>query len=167
MSIVGMADNKVLRDQKADGTQPAPKGVPANVVNQLVLFIPVEIITLWVALLAVLDEPKVAQGKRLCDGDFTAYWVWFLVFVLLTIFLTLGLTYRKAKDAGQNFKLPWFETWAGVAGFAAWAVALPETPLASWCRYDEAWGSFIVLGATVGITTVGCIAGKTVRFQKI
>ncbi len=168
MSIVAMADNKVLRDQKSDARadKAAPKGVPANIVNQLVLFIPTEIITLWVAFLSVIDPPKIAAGKKLCSGSYADYWIAFGIFALGAVVLTVGLTYRKAKDAGRPFKVPIFETLAALAAFAAWAVALPETPLASVCGYDESTGAFIVLVATILITTAGYVFGKTARFEK-
>jgi hypothetical protein len=89
------------------------------------------------------------------------------VAAVLAAVLTVGLTYRKAKDANVAFKLPVFETIAAIVAFGAWAVALPETPLASWCGYDDSAGAFIVLGTTVAVTTAGYILGKTARFEKV
>ncbi len=62
MSIVSMVDNKVasVAGPPAAGTS---VGVPSNIVNQLVAYIPTEIITIWVALIAVLNDPQAASGQ--------------------------------------------------------------------------------------------------------
>src|SRR4051812_17448091 len=136
MSIVGMVDNKVALE-KAKTTPPATAvGVPTNIVNQLVAFIPTEIITLWVALLAVLVDPKPPKGKKICQADWGPHWILAAVFAGLAVLLTLGLAYRKFKDTpGIDFKLPVFQLVAAPVAFLAWAVSLPETPLNSACWY--------------------------------
>ena len=172
MSVVGMVDNKVaLEKRKARGKPDEPpvevKGVPANVVNQLVAFIPTEIITLWVALIAVLNDPKAPTGKKLCHADWSTHWYCAIGFAVLASLLVLGLAYRKFKDTeGIDFKWPVFQMLAAPIAFMAWAISLPEGPLRSACWYSEEAGAFIVTVATVAITTVGYIAGETKRFEK-
>jgi hypothetical protein len=176
MSLVGMADNKVVVEQrkskqvaldaKLHRPDDQPQGVPANVINQLTVFIPTEIITLWVALIALLNYPKAPLHQSLCQADFSGWWVATAIFAALASLITLGLTYRKFKDAGHGFKWPLFEMVAAPTAFMAWAVALPKSPLASACWYKIDVGAFIVLATTVAITTAGYIFGKTARYEK-
>ena len=165
-----MVDNKVALEKRKGQAAPPPDkpvGVPTNIVNQLVAFIPTEVITLWVALLAVLNDPKAPKGKKICQADWSTHWVLAVVFALCAVLLTLGLAYRKFKDTpGVTFKWPVFQMAAAPAAFLAWAVSLPESPLESACWYTQAAGAFIVTSATVLITTIGYILGETQRFEK-
>ena len=54
---------------------------------------------------------------------------------------------------------------AAPVGFATWTFALPKTLLANFCGYQEI-GTFIVLVATVGRTTVAYIMGKSQRLER-
>jgi hypothetical protein len=175
MSIVGMVDNKVaLEKRKAQPDQDpesppqgAIPGVQANVLNQLVAYIPTEIITLWVALIAILNDPSTDLGQDICHADWSTHWILAAVFAGLAAALTLGLAYRKFKDTdGVSFKWPVFQMVAAPLAFLAWAVALPEGPLRSACWYTEEAGAFIVTVATVALTTIGYILGENKRFEK-
>lgn len=176
-----MVDNKVALERRkavapagagaaaAAAAPPAdaPVGVPTNVVNQLVAFIPTEVITIWVALLAVLNDPKPPPGKDICQADWSTHWILAIVVALLGSLLTLGLAYRKFADTPDvAFKWPIFQMIAAPVAFMAWAIALPESPLQSACWYTPAAGSFVVMFATVAVTTVGYILGENQRFQK-
>jgi hypothetical protein len=140
MSIVSMVDNKVIHEKrKAEqaGTLPdpgAPVGVPSNLVTQLVAFIPTEIITVWVALIAVLNDPKAPAGKKICHADWSTQWKLAIAAAVLATLLTLGFAYRKFADTpGVSFKIPLFAMLAAPLAFLAWAIALPEGPLRSAC----------------------------------
>lgn len=191
MSIVSMVDNKVVQEKRkavasaataaeaaaAAAGEPAPTpapdpgapaGVPSNVVNQLVVYIPTEVITLWVALIAVLNDPKPPTGKTICHADWSTHWTLAALAAVLSALLTLGFAYRKFADTpGVEFKLPLFGMLAAPAAFLAWAVALPEGPLRSACWYSEEAGAFIVTFATVGIATLAYMLGQGERFKKV
>jgi hypothetical protein len=184
MSIVSMVDNKVVQEKRkveaeeaaaapAAGAAAAPDpgtpaGVPSNVVNQLVAYIPTEIITVWVALIAVLNDPKPLKGQSICHADWSTHWKLAIAAAVLAILLTLGFAYRKFSDtAGVTFKVPVFGMLAAPIAFLAWAVALPEGPLRSACWYSEQAGAFIVTIATVGIASVAYIFGQGERFTKV
>jgi hypothetical protein len=169
VSIVEMVDNKVALEKRrnADDTTPGG-GVETNVINQIVAFIPTEIITLWVALIALLSDPKPPSGKASCQADWSTHWLLAGTFAVLAMLLTLGLSYRKFKDTdGIDFKWPLFGLLATPAAFLAWAVSLPEGPLRSACWYTNEAGAFVVLAATIGITTLGYIFGQTARFERV
>jgi hypothetical protein len=187
MSIVSMVDNKVIQEMRnseenaaaaaevaaAAAGEPAPDpgtptGVPSSVVNQLVAYIPTEVITLWVALIAVLNDPKPPVGKAMCQANWSTHWKLAAAATVVSALLTLGFAYRKFADTpGVQFKLPWFGMFAAPAGFLAWAVALPEGPLRSACWYSEPAGALIVTFATVGIATLAYILGQGERFKKV
>jgi hypothetical protein len=181
MSIVSMVDNKVVQEKRKvdaenapapeEGEPPAvdpgtPVGVSSNIVNQLVAYIPTEIITVWVALIAVLNDPKPPAGKALCQADWSTHWKLAIAAAGLAVLLTVGFAYRKFTDTGLKFKFPLFGVLAAPLAFVAWAVALPEGPLRSACWYTEEAGAFIVTIATVGIASLAYIFGQGVRFQK-
>jgi hypothetical protein len=172
MSIVSMVDNKVLQEKRkveGDAADPGtPVGVPANLVNQLVAWIPTEIITLWVALIAVLNDPKPPAGKSICQANWSTHWILAIAAAALAALLTVGFAYRKFKETpGVSFKLPLFAAIAAPAAFVAWAIALPEGPLRSACWYSEEAGAFIVTFATVGIASLAYILGQGQRYQKV
>jgi hypothetical protein len=191
MSLVGMSDAKVTaqirveedmptprRPRKRNRTQraadqqaagkPAPVGVPANIVNQLVLWIPVETITLYVGYLALFDPAKPTAGTKLCANDFTWRWVGFGVFCFLTTVIVLGTYIGKRREAGKKppFKVPIFEMVFGTVAFAAWAAALPETPFADVCGYKASYGGYAVAAATAGISFLAWVVGKTPFYEK-
>jgi hypothetical protein len=169
MSIVEMVDNKVaLEKRKTANGDPAPGGVETNVINQIVAFIPTEIITLWVALIALLSDPKAPAKKAACHADWGTHWILAAVFAVMAMGLTLGLAYRKFKDTnGIDFKWPLFGMLAAPAAFLAWAISLPEGPLRSACWYSDEAGAFVVLATTIAITTLGYIFGQTARFERV
>jgi hypothetical protein len=172
MSIVSMVDNKVIQEKRKGG-EPAPDpgtpvGVPSNVVNQLVAYIPTEIITVWVALIAVLNDPKAPEGKTICHAEWSTHWLLAGAAGVLASLLTFGFAYRKFADTPNvTFKVPVFGMLAAPLAFLAWAVALPEGPLRSACWYNEEAGAFIVTIATVGIASLAYIFGQGERFKKV
>ena len=163
-----MVDNKVLREKsKAGDTPSTPSGVPSNVVNQLVVYVPTEIITLWVAVIAVLNDPKAPEGKAICHADWSTHWVLAGGIAVVATLLTLGFAYRKFADTdGVDFKWPLFGMMAAPLAFLAWAVALPEGPMRSACWYTEEAGGVILTIATIGIASAAYIFGQGERFQK-
>ena len=178
MSIVGMVDNRVALEKRktavaaaapedrAAAAEPHPQGVPSNVVNQLVAYIPVEIITVWVALIAVLNNPKPPPGGKVSDADWSTHWIAAIICAVIASLLAYGLAYRKTKDTpGVEFKPPWFQMIAAPVAFMAWVISLPESPLQSASWYTVSAGAFIVTVSTVAITTMAYILGQAGRFS--
>lgn len=165
MSIVSMAEAKVQRDNPKPNAghikvQNEPAGVPQSTLNQLMRYIPTESITLYVAVLALFSPLKAPTGKTVADLSFQGRWINFAGFCALTIVLVPLLTLTKSRGAGKAFKWPLFEMAVAPIAFAAWAFALPDTPLRTINGYKEAIGAALVLGATVLIGVVADAAGK-------
>ncbi|NYI58495.1 hypothetical protein [Cellulomonas soli] len=144
-----------------------PTQVTASPLAQLVKYIPTETITLYVAVVAALGEPEVPEGKELSDADFGPLWLATGILFVVTLLLTVGLSFRAQKDAGQTFAWPHFEIIASAAAFLVWAFSLPSTPLRDLPGFDySAWNSVIILGGSVTIATLAYVLGKTVNWEK-
>jgi hypothetical protein len=154
-----MADAKVQRENpKPAAEEVKPAGVPQTILNQLMRYIPTESITLYVAVLALFSPLKAPEGKTVADLSFQDRWIVFAAFVGLTLVL-VPLLYM-AKNRGKKFTWPLFEMAVAPIAFAAWALALPDTPLRTISDYKEAVGATLVLGATILIGVVADALGK-------
>jgi hypothetical protein len=115
------------------------------VASQLARYIPAELVAAYAAVVGILPLPG---SQQVCQGDFTARWVAFVVFLALTP-VSLQVLYlvkrREAKGVGPL--IPWFEHAAAVVAFVAWALVLPLTPVTTWCDWQPQYG--VAIGATV------------------
>jgi hypothetical protein len=178
VSIASMVDTKLVRERPVEEppapvsqpgapAQPAPVGVPTNIVNQLTRYVPTETITLYIAFLAAIGSLTIPSGSEVCQISFTSRWIGLAIFAVVSSLLALGLTYGKARQSKQAFTWPIFEMIVAPIAFSAWALALPDTPLLDICGYSTVWGGFIVLVTTVTIAVVAWILGKAVDYVKI
>jgi hypothetical protein len=157
------AATTVQADGQAAATPPSP-------LSQLVKYIPTETIALYIAVQGALGEVSAPAGKPLSDADFTSRWIWVGVMFVVTLALTIGLSFRSQKTAtgDPTFQFPAFEVMAAGLAFAVWALSLPGTPLSDFEGYEfSAWNSVIILAGTIAISTSAYIFGKTVAWQKI
>jgi hypothetical protein len=166
MSIMGMADAKVLGQIKEESKTPdrsKPVGVAANIVTQLVTWIPTESITLYVAYVALFDPVTPKPGRQVCLNDFTARWLGFWIFVSVTSLLALGgyIGKRRTANPQPDFKLPLFAMIVAPLAFGSWAAALPDTPFADICGYKASFGGFAVVVSAVAIAFIAWMLGKS------
>jgi len=184
MSLVAMADAKVVEQVRVKAGKstrkrrgrggaesadtPAPVGVKPNIVNQLVMWIPTEAITLYVGYVALFDPAKPKTGTKLSENDFSARWWGFAVFCILTAAFVLGTYIGKRRETTTKvpFKLPLFEMFFGTVAFACWAAALPDTPFQDIEGYKVSYGGYAVAAAAAGITFLAWVAGKTPFYEK-
>jgi hypothetical protein len=117
-------------------------------------YIPTEILTLYVAVLAALRDPKVTTGASAASANAaaggsanaeTAFWV-FLVLTPIAVWLVYAAKLRAA-EAGRPLPAdpgawPVWEMFAATLAYVAWAVALPDSPFPS---VPQALGAVIVL----------------------
>jgi hypothetical protein len=180
-----MVDTKLVRERPVDEpgsaarppeesggaaplpASPTPVGVPTNIVNQLTRYIPTETVALYVAFLSTIGSLAIPSDRKVCEVSFTSRWVGLIALAVVSSLLALGLTYGKARQSKQTFTWPVFEMIVAPIAFAAWAFALPDTPLLDICGYSAAWGGFIVLVTTVAIAVVAWVLGKAVDYVKI
>lgn len=137
-----------------EAPEPEPQGNMETTMNVLFGYIPTEIITLYVAVIAALSTPVASVGSR------TSAWTTFVIFIVATPIVTWLVYGAKLK----NLKLPipiqfnaWplWEMFAATAAFAAWAFALPRSPFTEFDWYSAALSGLVVLIAS---TVLGLLA---------
>lgn len=163
MSAIQMAENAVARslDQPqptvmAGAMRAAEIGgtTPANVsskLEQITAHIPVEVLTVYVAVLAVSHDPKV--------DPYNMGWFFFFAFLLATPVVVWVLFATRLKQAQQPIPSPahwpWWEMAAGSLSFVVWAFALPESPFSTLPWYSSALSGVAVLAVS---TALGLLA---------
>jgi hypothetical protein len=166
-----MVDTHLARQIGANPaiTSPAtPEGVPTNILNQLTRWIPTETIAIYVALLALLAP--VTQGS-----DYTSRWILFGIVVGANPIIVISIALAKSKISSESHGLPrWpgfhpplFAIVVSMVAFAAWAFALPDTPLGNLSGYDTKWGVGIITVATIGITLLANALHKSPDLDQV
>jgi hypothetical protein len=131
-----------LRETPGGGS--AQSSTAADVIAQLVRYLPTELVAAYTTVVGVLPLPG---GDPVCNGEFTARWVAVAVFLVLTP-ITLQTLYLVKRRAAGNAgpAVPWFEHGAALVAFLAWSVALPLTPATTWCDWQPQYG--VAIAAT-------------------
>lgn len=137
------------------GPAPASPAAAANGVNTAlhVIFgyIPTEILTLYVAVLAALEQPGPVTKPE---------WIPFFTFLIATPVVVWLLYAAKVKAAQKPVpaspsQWPVWEMFAATVAYSAWAFALPNSPFTSYHWYSSAIAAIIVLLAS---TALGLLA---------
>jgi hypothetical protein len=128
--------------------------------NVLFGYIPTEVLTLYVAVLAAVDQPG-----RVTRTEWAAFWA-FLIMTPTVVWLVYG---AKVKAAGNPLPLkfgsvPVWEMVAGTVAYCAWAFALPSAPFSQYPWYSAALSGVAVLVAS---TVLGLLAPFFQRPLKI
>jgi uncharacterized membrane protein len=163
MSIASMVDTKLTLQQAQDPRKASPEqpvGVPTNIVNQITRWIPTETITVYVALLALV-APLAPHSP-----SFTSRWVLFGLMTAANPIVVVLLVMAK-KESGDKFKPPVFEMIIASIAFAAWAFALPDTPLSSISDYGITWNAAILTVTTTAITLVANALHRSPDFDQV
>lgn len=116
-----------------------------DVIAQLVRYVPAELVAAYTTVVGVLPLPG---GDPVCGGEFTARWIALAVFLALTpVTLQTLYTVRRRAAANVGPPVPWFEHGAAIAAFVAWSLALPLTPVTTWCAWQPQYGAAIAATA--------------------
>jgi hypothetical protein len=150
------------------GLEPAAKSQPAPPVtarenpaiaalNIIVTYIPTEILTLYVAIVAFLQSSEATK-----PGLTT--WITFWAFLFATPVVVWILFATKVKSAGGSLPLhprvwPWWAMIAATIAYAAWAFALPDTPFRAFDWYSGTLGGIAVLVVSAGLGLIGGLVG--------
>lgn len=137
-----------LPPQPAPMPMPMPQNGKAQVTpgrldtayNVLFGYIPTEVLTLYIAVLAALEGDKFVHTR----------WTVFLVFLCGTPVVLWLIYAAKLKTVGKALPLrprtwPIWEMFASTVAFCAWAFALPQSPFAAYNWYSPALSSLAVL----------------------
>ena len=120
-------------------------------------YIPTEVLTLYVAVLAAVQQPN-----KVTSADWTAFWG-FLVATPIVVWLVYG---AKVKVAGKPVPLtfgtwPLWEMFAATVAYCAWAFALPNTPFSAYPWYSAGLSGVAVLVASTGLGLLGPFFQRT------
>lgn len=107
-------------------------------------YIPTEILTLYVAVLAALQTNKATL--------WTVFWLFFIA-TPIVVWLVYG---AKCKAADKKLPLtfgtfPLWEMSAATIAYCAWALALPNNPFINYSWYSSAISGIVVLVASTGL----------------
>jgi hypothetical protein len=116
--------------------------------NVLFGYIPTEVLTLYVAVLAALDRTETSVVSD-------TQWITFWMFLAATPLVTWLVFAAKLKSIDKPFPLsfaawPVWEMLAATLAFFAWAMALPHSP---FTRFERTWYSPAVAGVAVLVTS--------------
>ncbi len=169
MAPLGVVPNGLEEIAKAAATTPTSAAPPAapgqppateaeksssqvdTALHVLFGYIPTEILTLYVAVLAAISQPG-----RVTTADWSTFWL-FLGATPVVVWLVYG---AKIKAAQKRLPLapgtwPIWEMFAATVAYCAWALALPNTPFTQYSWYSSALSGVIVL---VTSTFLGLLA---------
>ena len=141
---------------RAAGGVNAPPDTPSNSVSTalavLTTYIPTEVLTLYVAVLAAIQDP----ARR----SFAPLWITFWAFLIATPVVVWLIYAAKVRSAGKPMPIapstwPLWEMVAATIAYLAWAVAMPNAPFA-----ELSWYSAPLSGVTVLVisTILGLLA---------
>lgn len=125
--------------------------------SSLVAAIPTEPLALYTFLVATI----VATIKPGADERLSMRWAIYGA-TIAVIVLWLGSSYLRNSDPQKKKRsFPWLETAAAVVAFAAWGLAMPESPLNAVLSSDDRtiWTAIIT---AVGVVVLGML-GKPLK----
>ena len=119
--------------------------------NVLFGYIPTEILTLYVAVLATIHQPN-----KVTSGEWIAFWS-FLVATPVVVWLVYGAKLKALQKALPLSLATWpvWEMFAATIAYCAWALALPNTPFSEFAWYSAGLSGVVVLVAS---TVLGLLA---------
>lgn len=126
-------------------------GTVDTALNVLFGYIPTEVITLYVAVLATIET-----GEVVTSAHWIAFWA-FLAATPVVVWLVYGAKVKALqKPLPLNFGAwPLWEMFAATFAFSAWTLALPRSPFAEYPWYSSALSGVAVLVAS---TVLGLLA---------
>jgi hypothetical protein len=168
MSLVSMVDTHLANQQGkggGPGSPSKPVGVSTNLVNQITRWIPTETITVYVALLALV-APISAHAN---SHSYMSRWVLFAIVTAVNP-VVVYLIYMGKRRSNSDLKAlpsPVFAMIIAPVAFAAWAFALPDTPLSSISGYGIQWNTGIITVATSAIWLVAYALGQSPNYDQV
>ncbi len=147
---------------ESTGDAPATQSTFTSALTALMAYIPTEILTAYVAILAGLQVAD--QRTQAPPGAWVSFWV----FPLLTSTLVWALYAGKCRTAGKVLptspgKWPMWEMSAATVAFVVWAFALPNTGFADLAWYKPGLATAAVLLVTLVLAAVAPIVQQPIE----
>ncbi len=116
----------------------------AAALDAIVAYIPTEVVTTYVAILAAINT-----GAESRAGQWAAFWA-FATVTPVSVWLIFA---TKLRAAGKPLPVapkqwPLWEMFAASVAFAAWGYALPDSPFNDFDWYTPAVATVVILGLT-------------------
>jgi len=139
----------------AKGEEPNPQNVIASALGAVTTYIPTEVLTLYLAVVAA--NQSLMEGQR--QHFFSELGI-FVVFLVLTPILVWLIYAGKVVSANDPVPLrprrwPKWEMFAATIAYAAWAFAIPANQFDAYSWYLPAIAGVAVLGVS---TLLGLLA---------
>jgi hypothetical protein len=160
MSLSTLTKIATQRDSAAPRTTKKKPGPGSEVgteergyLSSLVAAIPTEPLALYTFLVATIVA-TIGPGD---DERLFLRWAIYATTIVL-IALWLGASYLRNADSGKDKrKFPWVETASAVVAFAAWGLAMPESPLSAELSGDNRtiWTAIITAAGVVVLGMLG------------
>jgi hypothetical protein len=109
----------------ATGGTPESQSAVTTALKVIITYIPTEVLTLYVAVLAAIQDPNRKSPRSL--------WLAFYCFLIATPIIVWLVYAAKVRAASKPLPLlprawPLWEMFAATVAYAAWAFALPDSP---------------------------------------
>lgn len=181
MSLSSMANLAIQRQRNETDTTPGPRSLKemasadgggaadttiTAAMKTIVAYIPTEIVTIYVAVLAA--APPAPPGK---PEELLAWQLWAFGIFLFTTPVAVWVLYAvKTKAGGSPLpkspgEWPIWEMAAATICYVAWAGAMPQSPLQS-LGYGQALASVVMLVVTTAVGMVAPLFQKTLPVPK-
>lgn len=122
--------------------------------SSLAAAIPTEPLALYTFLVATIVSTIEAKGDQRLPMRWAIY-----AATIVVIALWLGVSFFRNRDQEKKKRrrFPWVETVAAVAAFAAWGLAMPESPLNAELSGDDRtiWTAIITAAGVVVVGMLG------------
>jgi hypothetical protein len=120
------------------------QGALASALEALVAYIPTEVVTAYVAVLAAIHSDDATRAGQ---------WAAFYFFMVSTPFAVWATFAVKLRAGGEALPVhprawPWWELIASTIAFGSWAYTLPDSPFADWSWYQPNLGAALILIVT-------------------
>ncbi len=147
---------------EATGDAPDTQSTFTSALTALMAYIPTEILTAYVAVLAGLQVAN--QQTQAPPGA----WVWFWISLALTPAMVWAIYAGKCRSAGKALptnpgKWPMWEMFAATVAFLVWAFALPNTGFADLEWYKPGLATAAVLLVTLVLAAIAPIVQQPIE----
>jgi hypothetical protein len=136
----------------ATGAAPGTATSATSALSAIAAYIPTEVVTVYVAVLATVGVTQPANGP-----SFTPLPV-YVLFLVLTPIVVWGLYASRAVSAGKRLprslrSWPKWEMVAATLAFAVWGAAMPSSPFAAYSWFMPALAGVValVLSLLIGV----------------
>lgn len=131
---------------QATGEKPETQSTATTALKNIMAYIPAEILTTYVAVIAVIHPTTggVTAESALAD------WIAFVVFLVLTPIVSWLIYAAKCLNASKSLpaavaQWPIWEMSAATIAYLIWAITLPETPFGTFSWYSSGLAAILLL----------------------